>query len=232
MKKDERKVFGILSIVFGGIGLLLSWIPIVNNVAFFFGVIALVLGLIALFINRKNQKVLALVGTIIAIFSMVIVLVTQAAYSKAWDKATDKVTKSTESSNKSKKDTKTYHVGDTVSYDGAEYKVNKVDMSDGDEVTEPEDGKKYIIVNLTITNKSKDKLDYNSTYFSIDDDGNEPDSTIISPSNVDAMYSGSLKSGASVTGNLIGESNPNGKLTLVYNGFSKDTDDAFKINLN
>ncbi|WP_301710909.1 hypothetical protein [Oenococcus sicerae] len=34
-KNAERKILAILAIVFGGIGIVLSWIPIVNNVAFF-----------------------------------------------------------------------------------------------------------------------------------------------------------------------------------------------------
>jgi len=57
-KLAENKVLGILSIVFGGFGLLLSWVPIVNNFAFVLGIIALVLGLIGLLVNRKNKKVL------------------------------------------------------------------------------------------------------------------------------------------------------------------------------
>ncbi|CAH1855741.1 DUF4352 domain-containing protein [Convivina praedatoris] len=231
MKQDERKVLGILAIVFGGIALALSWVPIINNVAFFFGIIALILGLIALLINRKNKKILSIIGTVLAVASIGIVLITQSAYSHAWNKATETVTKETKDSTP-KKDTKTYNVGDTVTYDGVEYKVNKVDMNDGDEYQKPSDGQKYVVVNLTITNKSKSKIDYNPTYFAIDENGKQPDSTIVGPSSVDKMNSGSLESGASITGNLIGEAKPDSKLQLVYNGLTKDTDDAFKINLN
>ncbi|CAH1853760.1 hypothetical protein [Convivina praedatoris] len=149
MKQDERKFLGVLTIVFGGIGLALSWIPIfamstsivdlvantfalswipiIRNVAFFFGIVALIWGIIALFINRKNKKTLALamIGTIIAEASISLVLIststtadfacvisitfltvalgTQFTYSHALNKATDQINRSTDSSSKSKK---------------------------------------------------------------------------------------------------------------------------------
>ncbi|WP_273714128.1 hypothetical protein [Leuconostoc mesenteroides] len=73
----ERKVLGILSIIFGGLGLLLSWIPIVNNFAFFLGIISLVLGIIALVINRKNKKLLSIIGTVLSVTTIIIVIATQ-----------------------------------------------------------------------------------------------------------------------------------------------------------
>lgn len=83
--KTERKVIAIVSIALGGLGLILSWIPIVNNIAFIFGVLALILVIIALFSNRKNKKLLSLIGLIISVLTLVIVLVTQSIYGKAID---------------------------------------------------------------------------------------------------------------------------------------------------
>ena len=85
--KDEKKVLGILSIVFGGIALVGSWVPILNNVSFFIAIVALILGVIALIVNRKNKKVLAIVGTCLSIASIIIVLATQSMYSNAIDEA-------------------------------------------------------------------------------------------------------------------------------------------------
>lgn len=85
--KDEKKVLGILAIVFGSIALVGSWVPILNNVSFFIAIVALILGVIALIVNRKNKKVLAIVGTCLSIASIIIVLVTQTMYSSALDKA-------------------------------------------------------------------------------------------------------------------------------------------------
>lgn len=94
-KLSEKKVLGILAIVFGGFGLLLSWVPIVNNFAFVLGVIALVLGLIGILVNRKNKKVLSVIGTMISIATVALVLFTQSVYLNAIDKASNSFYKQT-----------------------------------------------------------------------------------------------------------------------------------------
>ena len=55
-KKSEKKALGIIAIVLGVIALLGSWVPIFNNISFFLGLLALLLGLIGIFVNRKIQK--------------------------------------------------------------------------------------------------------------------------------------------------------------------------------
>lgn len=95
--KDEKKVLGILAIVFGGIALIGSWVPILNNVSFFIAIISLILGVIALIVNRKNKKVLAIVGTCLSIASIIIVLVTQTMYSRALDSASKAIDKASSS---------------------------------------------------------------------------------------------------------------------------------------
>lgn len=90
-KKSEKKALGIIAIVLGVIALLGSWVPIFNNISFFFGLLALLLGLIGIFVNRKNTKTLAIVGTALAAVSMAVVLITQSMYSKALDDASKAV---------------------------------------------------------------------------------------------------------------------------------------------
>lgn len=86
-KNNEKKLVGIIALVFAILGLVLSWVPIINNVAAVFAVIGIILGIIALIINRKNKKTIALASTILAIISIIIVLVTQGLYGKAVDDA-------------------------------------------------------------------------------------------------------------------------------------------------
>lgn len=95
--KDEKKVLGILAIVFGGISLTISWVPILNNVSFYIAIISLILGVIALIVNRKNKKVLAIVGTCLSVASIIIVLVTQSMYSSAIDNASKAIDKASSS---------------------------------------------------------------------------------------------------------------------------------------
>ncbi|MGT2749810.1 DUF4190 domain-containing protein [Streptococcus orisasini] len=111
MKKEERKVLPILALVFGGIGLALSWVPFINNLAFLFAVVGLILGIVAFIVNLKKKKVLTIIGTIISFVGIVIVLVSQSAYSDAVDKASkeisttassEKIEKSSDSKTESK----------------------------------------------------------------------------------------------------------------------------------
>ena len=44
--KQERKVLGILAIIFGALALLGSWMPIINNFSFILAILALIFGLI------------------------------------------------------------------------------------------------------------------------------------------------------------------------------------------
>ena len=84
--KQERKVLGILAIIFGGLALLGSWMPIINNFSFILAILALIFGLIGFAVNRKRPKTLAIIGTVLSVVSIAIVLATQAMYAKSLDK--------------------------------------------------------------------------------------------------------------------------------------------------
>ena len=85
MMQQENKVLGILAIVFGAIALLGSWIPIINYLSFFIGTIALILAIIGLIVNQKKPKTLAIIGSVISFFSLIIALVTQSFYSRMFN---------------------------------------------------------------------------------------------------------------------------------------------------
>lgn len=99
--EQERKVLGILAIVFGGIALLGSWMPIINNLSFIIAILALILGIIGLFINKKRPKTLAIIGTVIAVVSMAIVLITQSMYANALNNVSKNVETAVSSANSS-----------------------------------------------------------------------------------------------------------------------------------
>ena len=99
--EQERKVLGILAIVFGGIALLGAWMPIINNLSFIIAILALILGIIGLFINKKRQKTLAIIGTVIAVVSMAIVLITQTMYARALNNVSKDVETTVSSANSS-----------------------------------------------------------------------------------------------------------------------------------
>ena len=99
--KQERKVLGILAIIFGALALLGSWMPIINNFSFILAILALIFGLIGFLVNRKRQKTLAIIGTVLSIVSIAIVLGTQAMYAKSLDKLSKDIEQSVTSTSSS-----------------------------------------------------------------------------------------------------------------------------------
>ncbi|CAH1850531.1 DUF5067 domain-containing protein [Convivina intestini] len=162
MKQDERKVLGILAIVFGGIALALSWIPIINNIAFLFGIVGLVLGVISLFINRKNKKILAIIGASLSIISILIVLGTQSTYSKAIDKATGISTTETAKDNTSKKSDWSF-TGNTYNAGNLKLKFGKSEIIDGIGDNNP----KVLVLHADMTNISDKEMDADGIYATV-----------------------------------------------------------------
>ena len=77
MKQEEYKTLGILAVIFGAGALLSSRIPIINSLAFLFGFVALILGVIGIGLNLQNQKTLAMIGSSFGLISIIIVLISQ-----------------------------------------------------------------------------------------------------------------------------------------------------------
>ena len=77
MKQKEEKILGIIAIIFGSLALLGSWLPIISILAFFFAIIAIVLGVFGIGRNLKNRKILAIIGTSLGTLSIFLILMTQ-----------------------------------------------------------------------------------------------------------------------------------------------------------
>ena len=99
--EQERKVLGILAIIFGALALLGSWMPIINNFSFILAILALIFGTIGFLVNRKRPKTLAIIGTVLSIVSIAIVLGTQAMYAKSLDELSKDIEQSVTSTSSS-----------------------------------------------------------------------------------------------------------------------------------
>lgn len=125
-----------------------------------------------------------------------------------------------------------FNVGDTVSADGYEITVNNVEFSDGNEFDVPDEGKQYVIVNITIDNNTGEKQPYNLWDFKLNADGNATDMTEITADlDIDQLESGELDDGATVSGDLLGQADTSGPLKLQYQT-SLWNDETVDINLN
>ena len=249
-KTPEKKVLAIIALIIAILALVLSWVPIVNNFAAVLAIIAFILGVIALLMNLKNQKTLSIVSVVISVIAFIIVLMTQSFYAKSIDDSlkksdssiTQSVSKDDESSSQTSSDAGTgimeFKVGEAAILDGVEYKVNSVSYNPGNSTFTPNAGNQYVIVNVTITNKSKDSIDYNPYDFKIDDNGNQTDLSEMvlddSGNNVvtDPLNSGTLVTGGSVTGSMIGQAKLGDKYKLIYKSNMFDENSKITFDLN
>ena len=84
MKPEEQRVLGILATIFGAIALLGSWIPFINYPSLFIGIVAFILGIIGLIVNLKKRKTMAIIGTSLAVASVVLFFTSQALYADVY----------------------------------------------------------------------------------------------------------------------------------------------------
>ncbi|REK92973.1 DUF4190 domain-containing protein [Streptococcus sp. NM] len=84
MKPKEQRVLGILATIFGATALLGSWIPFINYPSLFIGIVAFILGIIGLIVNLKKRKTMAIIGTSLAVASVVLFFTTQALYADVY----------------------------------------------------------------------------------------------------------------------------------------------------
>ena len=84
-KNSETQALGIVALTLAVIALLGSWIPLLNYIAFLFGVLALILGLIAFWIHRKGKKAPGIIASALAALAIGIFALTQASYARSLD---------------------------------------------------------------------------------------------------------------------------------------------------
>lgn len=202
-------VLGILSIVS-------SWIPIVNNISFVIGVVGLILaivGVVGTVQGKRNGKGLAIAGLVINVISLVIVILTQFAFSSALDAVDDafsgpEVTSVSDGSDtdaqdgNSAKSAMELSVGDTIEMDnGLSVTVNSVEtgLVNWDEST-------VIGVNVTYVNNGSSTVSYNELDWKGEDsNGAQEYSTYYSEDTGTELSSGSLAAGGTKTGTIYFE---------------------------
>lgn len=89
---QEKSGLATAGMVVGIIGICLSPLPIINNVAFILGALALIFGGVGIAQTgdgKKRGRGKAIAGVVLGILSVAIVIMTQQAFSQAIDKATE-----------------------------------------------------------------------------------------------------------------------------------------------
>lgn len=133
-----------------------------------------------------------------------------------------------------KKETKkSFESTETVTYKDVEYKIDNIERSSGSTYDKPEDGKEFMIITITIKNNSSKKVDYNTYDWKLTNSNGQENSETFTTVNDNALSSGSLASGGTVTGTLAYEI-PQGDTGLKFSHYDTIIDDepAFYFNIN
>lgn len=167
---------------------------------------------------------------IVAVIALMIFGSAAGSHSATPTKVNDSTQKSDAKKTESKQ--KNFKVGDTIDTDGIQMTINSVEYPAGSEYNQAEDGKSWVVANVTIKNSSGKVVDYNPFDFKLDADGNATNFDGINIDVKNKLNSGELKDGATVSGNLVGEADPAKKLTLEYRGSLFSDDAKFTVALN
>jgi hypothetical protein len=196
----------IAALVTGIVAFLTGWAPFFGLLA---GAAAVVLGILAL--RKAGGKGLSIAGIITgaigALWSLIVTvlliigLASIGAAGGALNQAVEEANKEAQAQIDAKKD---FGRGETARFGDFDVKVNSVERNfAGNSIFTPDEGKEYIVVNLTVTNKD-DESSYTSSFdFKVNDNGSASSAALVS---VDPSYeSATLDPGASTTGNIVFE---------------------------
>lgn len=224
-KGQSTSGLAIAGLVVAGIALLTSFIPIVNNASFVFGLIGAVFAIVGIVQTGKGKRRgrgLAVAGLVIAVLSVVIVLVTQSMYSAAIDSVTNGAQPTDASSSSAAPAASTDAASSSAS--SADYSNmapgQSVDLDNGLSVSVDKveaglsnyDGSKVTQVTVTYKNNGSSNASFNAFDWKASDaNGAQRDETYYA-SQENALNSGTLSAGGTVTGTIAFE----GDITKVY----------------
>lgn len=170
MSREETQKSGLCTagLVLGIIGVCTSFIPIINNLSFFLGVLAVIFGLVSI---KRASKGKMIATIILGILSIVITLMMQKATSDTLDTISNSI--------------------DNMSGGNTEQVLKtEVDVKLGDfEVTEGDYGLTNTKLTVTVTNKTNETKSFNIQIEAVDEDGNRI--------NQDYIYANNLTAGQS-----------------------------------
>lgn len=164
-KTERTSGLAISGFIIAILALLGAWVPIINNVSFFFAVIALIFGIVGFRSIKKGKRVgqgLATATIIISIIAGVVVIATQAFYSKAADEIGKSVNESVSdfdgtNTDKLLKETVDVTLGQFVFDAGAEAEYSYDDTTK---------------LPITVKNKSAEKASFTVKVEAVDASGN------------------------------------------------------------
>jgi hypothetical protein len=211
----------VASMVVGILSLFFSWIPIIGLIGFIGGIVAIILGIIAL--KKSAGKGLSIAGIVTGAISVISSLVIALLAFNFFLLLSSAVV---EESKNATTDTsisvqKSFKVGDVINIDGKKVTVTSVtrNWNSGNEYIVPESGYEFVKVQVAIENDSSNQISYNTYDWEIQDSkGVIKDVAFVTYSVDGTLESGELAPNGKVAGFIIFEV-PIGdtELVLQYN---------------
>lgn len=96
-RTERTSGLAIAGLIIAVLAILGSWVPILNNVSFFFAIISLIFGIIGFRAIKKGKRTgqgLAIATIILSILTIIVVLATQSLFGKVADEVGNSVTES------------------------------------------------------------------------------------------------------------------------------------------
>ena len=112
-----------------------------------------------------------------------------------------------------------YKVGETVKLNSISMRIDKIEITNGIKIDRPDEGTEYLIVTVTIINKSKSKISYGNDFQLQDANGQINDSVVTMIDSDQTFRNGDLAPNGKVTGTMtfLSVKGATG-LSLNYNG--------------
>lgn len=163
-KTERTSGLAIAGFIIAILALLGSWVPIVNNVSFFFAIVSLIFGIIGFRAIKKGKRVgqgLAVATIILSVLTAVVVLSSQSFYGKVADEVSNSVSES---------------VNDFDGTNTDKLLETSVDVTLGEFVFNPGAEAEYSYddtteLPVTIKNKASEKASYTVKIEAVDSEG-------------------------------------------------------------
>lgn len=180
---QEKTGFAIAALVLGIIGVVLAFIPIINNLAFVLGVLAIIFAVVALV--KKASKGMAIASLILGVAALGITLAVQAASVKVLEDVSQEINQS---------------VNDASGENTSEILGRDVEVSVGSfVVTTDEYGISSSAVKVDVTNKLTTQMSYTIQIEAKDAEGNRVADDTVYANNLGAGQSQSFDAFVLVT---------------------------------
>lgn len=164
---NAKSGLGIASLVLGIVGIVGSWMPILNNISFIVAILGVIFGAVGLrsvLKGKKSGKGIAVAGLVISIIACVIVIGTQNMYSNAVKDATNSTSNDSSSAsttlNKMSGDATEEILANDLTVDIPEYTIEQKTYGNNG------------YLNVTLTNKGSEAKTFSVEIEAVDSSGN------------------------------------------------------------